>query len=86
MRQDGYYIYYERNEDMQNYMVDHKSGESTEQQAGNAFLKKKEEIMERRLAQKRRAERSHCFLSLEQPLLRRRKTQKMKKGKYDFGF
>lgn len=52
-RQEGYYIYYERNEDMQNYMVDHKSGESTEQQAGNAFLKKKEEILERRQAQKK---------------------------------
>lgn len=53
MRQNGYYIYYERNEDMQNYMVDHKSGESSEVSAGNAFLKKKEEIMERRQVQKK---------------------------------
>ncbi len=64
MRQDGYYIYYERNEDMQNYMVDHKSGESTEQQAGNAFLKKKEEIMERRQAQKKEGGKIALFSKL----------------------
>lgn len=64
MRQDGYYIYYERNEDMQNYMVDHKSGESTEQQAGNAFLKKKEEIMERRQAQKKEGGKLALFSKL----------------------
>ncbi len=64
MRQDGYYIYYERNEDMQNYMVDHKSGESTEQQAGNAFLKKKEEIMERCQAQKKEGGKIALFSKL----------------------
>ena len=48
VRQEGYYIYYERNEDMQNYMVDHRGGESSEQAAGNVFLKKREELLERK--------------------------------------
>ena len=64
VRQAGYYIYYERNEDMQNYMVDHKSGESEEQQTANAFLKKKEEIMERRQAQKKEKSRNPLFSRL----------------------
>jgi LysM repeat protein len=29
-RQEGYYIYYEKNEEMQTYIIDHKSGESCE--------------------------------------------------------
>jgi Uncharacterized protein containing LysM domain len=29
-KQDGYYIYYEKNEDMQNYIIDHKKEESIE--------------------------------------------------------
>lgn len=48
VRQEGYYIYYERNEDMQNYMVDHRGGESSEQAAGSVFLKKREELLERK--------------------------------------
>lgn len=30
IRQEGYYIYYERNEDMQNYLIDQRKGESNE--------------------------------------------------------
>lgn len=48
VRQEGYYIYYERNEDMQNYMVDHRGGESSEQAGGSAFLRKREELLERK--------------------------------------
>ncbi len=61
VRQEGYYIYYDRNEDMQNYMVDHKSGESTETKESNAFLKKREEVMERRQAQKSKENRFAWF-------------------------
>ena len=46
VRQEGYYIYYERNEDMQNYMVDHRNGESSEQNVTNPFLRKREEAAE----------------------------------------
>ncbi len=30
-RQGGYYIYYEKNEEMQNYMIDEKGGKSTDE-------------------------------------------------------
>ena len=42
IRQDGYYIYYERNEDMQNYMVDHREGESSESQVKDIFAVRRE--------------------------------------------
>lgn len=61
VRQDGYYIYYERNEDMQNYMVDHKTQESTEQQTTSIFLKKKEELLERRQSQKKKEGKGMLF-------------------------
>lgn len=38
-RQQGYYIYYERNEEMQNYMVDHRKGKGTEELLETADLK-----------------------------------------------
>lgn len=61
VRQDGYYIYYERNEDMQNYMVDHKTQDSTEPQTTSIFLKKKEELLERRQSQKKKEGKSMLF-------------------------
>ena len=39
VRQHGYYIYYERNEDMQNYMVDHRKGRGSEELLEAANLK-----------------------------------------------
>ncbi len=63
VRQDGYYIYYDRNEDMQNYMVDHKSGESSETAESNAFLKKREEVLERRQTQKTKENGRFAWLS-----------------------
>lgn len=44
VRQDGYYIYYERNEDMQNYMVDHREGESSESQVKDIFAARREKL------------------------------------------
>ncbi len=40
MQQHGYYIYYERNEDMQNYMVEHGKGKGTEEALSAADLRK----------------------------------------------
>ncbi len=53
IRQDGYYIYYERNEDMQNYMVDHREGGSSESQVKDIL---------RRGQEKRKAEDSLTVL------------------------
>lgn len=39
-RQHGYYIYYERNEDMQNYMIENRKGKGTEELLEAADLKK----------------------------------------------
>ena len=61
VRQDGYYIYFERNEDMQNYMVDHKAGDSSEKPENSIFLKKKEEILERRQGQKKEGHKPALF-------------------------
>ena len=47
-RQEGYYIYYERNEDMQNYLVEHQETEGKQEPLSSEFLKKREEIMEKR--------------------------------------
>ncbi len=47
-RQEGYYIYYERNEDMQNYLVEHQEKEVDPTPLSSEFLKKREEIMEKR--------------------------------------
>lgn len=47
-RQEGYYIYYERNEDMQNYLIDHQETEEKQAPLSSEFLKKREEIMEKR--------------------------------------
>ena len=47
-RQEGYYIYYERNEDMQNYLVEHQETEEKQEPLSSEFLKKREEIMEKR--------------------------------------
>lgn len=47
-RQEGYYIYYERNEDMQNYLVEHQEAEEKQEPLSSEFLKKREEIMEKR--------------------------------------
>ena len=40
VQQHGYYIYYERNEDMQNYMVEHGKGKGTEEALSAADLRK----------------------------------------------
>lgn len=40
VRQQGYYIYYERNEDMQNYMVENRKGHGSEELLEAANLKK----------------------------------------------
>ena len=39
-RQQGYYIYYERNEEMQNYMVEQRAGKGTEELLETADVKK----------------------------------------------
>lgn len=63
VRQEGYYIYYERNEDMQNYMVDHKTSESSESGENNIFLRKREEIFGRRQSQKEKDSGKNSLLS-----------------------
>ena len=40
VQQHGYYIYYERNEDMQNYMVEHGAATGTEEALSAADLRK----------------------------------------------
>lgn len=40
VQQHGYYIYYERNEDMQNYMVEHGKGKGSEEELEAADLRK----------------------------------------------
>ena len=63
VRQEGYYIYYERNEDKQNYMVDHKTSESSESGENNIFLRKREEIFGRRQSQKEKDSGKNSLLS-----------------------
>lgn len=43
-RQKGYYIYYERNEEMQNYMVEHGKGKGSEELLRTADLKKRSSV------------------------------------------
>ena len=47
MRQKGYYIYYERNEDMQNYMVELGKGRGSEELLKAADLKKRSDVANR---------------------------------------
>lgn len=47
VRQHGYYIYYERNEDMQNYMVENRKGHGSEELLEAANLKKTTNIRRR---------------------------------------
>lgn len=47
VRQHGYYIYYERNEDMQNYMVENRKGRGSEELLEAANLKRTTDIRSR---------------------------------------
>ena len=42
VKQDGYYIYYDKNEDMQSYMIDHNQIESEESKYDDSVSRKSE--------------------------------------------
>ncbi|BCN28856.1 LysM peptidoglycan-binding domain-containing protein [Anaeromicropila herbilytica] len=45
-KQEGYYIYYERNEEMQNYMIDRQGGKSTEEDYEDKATKEIRQVIE----------------------------------------
>ncbi len=51
-RQEGYYIYYEKNEEMQTYIIDHKSGESCEAEYEDKVSKDIRAVIQNKQAEK----------------------------------
>lgn len=52
IRQNGYYIYYEKNEDMQNYMIDHNQREANKEVYDDVATKKIRNVIEKKQTNK----------------------------------
>ena len=63
MRRTDIIFYYDRNEDMQNYMVDHKSGESSGNRRKQCIFEKTGEVLERRQTKKTKENGRFAWLS-----------------------